>query len=376
MELSSTLRLSIVAALLVNAGVLLYLLPSLWLMLLLLAPQTALLVLLLRLPRSEKVPKIELLGLQSVYEETGSALQRVQTLLAELMPLWDGQLGVVKGQVNEAIVEMADTFGRLGTRLTQLHDGHDGGRQSLIVTTLNQSQQQLESIVATLNRTQEFRASLLEQIGGIAGFTQSLREMADQVASIADQTNLLALNAAIEAARAGDAGRGFAVVADEVRKLSTLSGKTGKNIRATVDTVSKAIEKADQTSEAFAEEEQQLVTTAREAARVILQGFSSAANAMQQELTALEEERSLVATDINSVLVNLQFEDRFNQILSSLQQDIQRMQQVSSASVEQIPQLEEWMQEYATTFTTPEQHLQANPAMQPAMASNSAITFF
>src|SRR5690606_15364422 len=142
--------------------------------------------------------------------------------------------------------------------------------------------------------------------------------------------NLLALNAAIEAARAGDAGRGFSVVADEVRKLSNQSGDTGKQIRETVKTVTDAIHKAEALSHTFAERELALVSDSSQLADQIVARFADTSRALQDSLCQLRDERGQIEADLATLVVNLQFQDRVDQIMSHVDADMRRLRDCSA----------------------------------------------
>ena len=64
---------------------------------------------------------------------------------------------------------------------------------------------------------------------------QAISEAITIIDQIAFQTNILSLNAAVEAATAGEAGRGFAVVAAEVRNLASRSAEAAREIKDLVE---------------------------------------------------------------------------------------------------------------------------------------------
>jgi methyl-accepting chemotaxis protein len=316
---------------------------------------------------------------QTALDEAQASVEQVQKthvgfrrFLAAVLPRWATNLTLVREQTREAIENLVLRFSSLSQRIgSSRRDAHD---EDIVIDTIAQAETGLGEIVATLDRTQEFRQAIVDQIAGIARHSGDLKEMAEHVAEIATQTNLLALNAAIEAARAGEHGRGFAVVADEVRKLSTQSGSAGKKIRETIDTVSHTIASAISMAADFTEQERGLVQASRDKAAAIVGRFQATADALEASVAALRQEQATVDADIQEVLVNLQFQDRVQQIVNHVLDDIARAE--SAAAGKAPPDAEAWLELLSSTYTTLEQQALHRGAKSAAPVATSEITFF
>jgi methyl-accepting chemotaxis protein len=302
----------------------------------------------------------------------------LRQLVGGVLPLWGQHLLLARGQIGEAINGLAGGFAALSQRLVSQSPQHSQAQSGRAIETIQRAESGLQQITAALLQTQEYRSLLLAEIDRIASHTHELSRMAGQVGKIADQTNLLALNAAIEAARAGEAGRGFSVVADEVRKLSSESGETGKLIRQTVDTVTEVINKAQDLSASFAEREQAVVAESQQRVEQIIGDFNQTASMLQSSLSELQDERQLVEAEINQLVMHLQFQDRVDQIMGHVGDDIQHLTQALSMQAEtgELPAVADWLERLSSTYTTLEQHELHGGRSAAPVSTSTSITFF
>jgi methyl-accepting chemotaxis protein len=152
--------------------------------------------------------------------------------------------------------------------------------------------------------------------------------MAEDVATIAVQTNLVALNAAIEAAHAGASGSSFAVVAQEVRKLSAMSGETGKRIAAKVRIISEAIVSSRKAAEESTQQESESMADSQMLIASVLSDFKAVTDGLVHSADLLKRESIGIKSEISQALVQLQFQDRVNQIIGHLKGNIERFPQM------------------------------------------------
>ena len=245
----------------------------------------------------------------------------------EVISVWARQVESVRGDCEQAIVELSGRFSGIVDKLGVAVDASNQSAQSAdgtegLAGMFARSEASLREVTGSLRAAHGRGNEMLSDVGNLAQFVERLREMSESVASIAHQTNLLALNATIEAAHAGEAGRGFAVVANEVRKLSAISGETGREMGRQVTAINDAIHAAIAAADSFARQDAASVGVAETAIDRVLDDFRRATGNLSNAAERLRSTGVDIRGEVAEALVLLQFQDRVSQILSHVRDNI------------------------------------------------------
>ncbi|MFC7534204.1 methyl-accepting chemotaxis protein [Actinoplanes sp. GCM10030250] len=292
-------------------------------------------------------------------------------------PVWTAQIDSSRTQMESAVGQLTETFGgiveHLDSVLTSSSGALDDGRGG----TFDRSRERLGDVVGTLDNALAVKRQAVAELHSLLGLNEELRRMSGEVTRIAAQTNLLALNAAIEAQRVGEAGAAFGVVALEVRQLADRSQNTSERMIEKVDRVAEAIAAVLATAEASAEQESTAVVHANGEVQAVLDDLMTMLSRMQDSSQQLEQAAVGIRGEISESLVNLQFQDRVNQMLEHLQDNIGRFPEVAAAAASGVAPLDArpLLEELASKYTMAEEH-QAHSSGSATKVSESEITFF
>ena len=298
------------------------------------------------------------------------------------MDRWSRHIELARQQTEQACVELTNDFKAILDRLGVMLDAHRGDAAGGVVSVIEGARDDLGGMLDRVREASEAQKPLLREFESRAQVTADLKRMAGAVADIANQTNLLALNAAIEAARAGESGRGFAVVADEVRKLSDQSGALGKQIQSKVDAVNQATTLAVATAGRMSDENDALMKTSEATISGVLGRFRDVVQGLSASSQAMAEGSQSVRQQVESVIVQLQFQDRTSQILQAVRHDVERLlarvrEQQTRIERREAPEsfdAQAWIAELEKSYTTLEQHEASSSAH--GRAAPDEITFF
>lgn len=284
----------------------------------------------------------------------------------EVLPVWNRQIESARKQSEVAVKDLAKQFGGISMRLNEAiqasvsysNDGvnnigkRDDGASGMI------SQQELAEMLDTLREAIDVKSVLLDKINELKGQTNDMKEVVSSVMSVSRKTEVLAINASIEARRAGAQGKSFGVVAQEVRKLSEQSEKmvhdVGDRIQLLEQKMDDVIAQTNMNANGPEDLSQQSNKTMS-----LYERFRTLALSLSKSSEILLVESSNIKTEINEILVALQYQDKTSQILIHVTDDMSSLhdhleKNLATQTFNTID-IEGWMEKLYSTYTMVEE---------------------
>lgn len=274
-------------------------------------------------------------------------------LLTKVLPVWHAHVQTVQTQIDEAVGELIASFSSVTDQFEAAGFKGAGGQSeqrdnaAAMLAMCEQRLQEVVTLISALNSTKgQVHASMTELLKA----THDLQAMAQGVAQIAAQTNLLAINAAIEAAHAGDAGRGFATVAKEIRNLSQSSADTASKIKDRISRVTSIMQSASETAVMASEREEEAIEKSGQVVEDVLGHMRN----LSTEAETMLERGNVIRNHVERLIMSLQFQDRVNQVISVIDNDIQRLNgQIAQGDA--VPEADAWLTDLKQQYTMREQ---------------------
>ncbi len=301
-------------------------------------------------------------------EDVSAPPSALASLLGGVLPVWRQHVDSVRHQTDEAVGTLVGSLGSITEQFDAAGFRSDtGGDEASAAHLLAQCEQKLQPVIATMNDISSSKNAIADSVKELLATTAELQAMADDVARIAQQTNLLAINAAIEAARAGESGRGFAVVAGEVRRLSNDSGDTARRITQRIGQVMSIVAQTSEAAVRSAEHDGQAIAVSG----TVVQDVLGHVRALSHESQAMLERGQVIRSNIESLMVGLQFQDRVSQVCGAVDQDMTRLQQAVEAG-QPLPHPGQWLDDLQRSYTMRDQRQSHGAAGTGAAASAGA----
>ncbi|MDV3504207.1 methyl-accepting chemotaxis protein [Marinobacter sp. M-5] len=310
--------------------------------------------------------------------------QQFTDSVTELLPLWNQLLNGGRETMEQAVVDLSQKFESICDQLSVATGEGTRGTDTVLSEVTRSAESTFRQLLGLLEAGGSRDQQTFERVEALSESTSLLDNFATEVRKIAEQINLLALNAAIEAARAGEAGRGFSVVAGEVRSLAARSSEAGDRISEVVGRVSHQIGETVTLVQSNIDDSISARRKLQSAIDETLADIASKVDGLTEVNYSLMRSGVSVQDDIRDVIIQLQFQDHFSQILSHVTGSVDDVHVLACSRNSEAPgtfensvtKLADQLRSRTTTAFERESLAGGTPGRPCQAAASSELTFF
>lgn len=244
------------------------------------------------------------------------------------------QLRQTSTQIENSVVEVCNSFQGIAQRAQETvarttgflgHNGKQGADARSFESLIENCSTTLVKILSVTEEAGDVSRRAIERIQQMDKASQQISAAILQLEQIAGGNKILALNARIEAARAGSHGAGFAVVAMEVISQTEKSQQVNAQVNDLIDNLRALAESTLDDLQRMTDKDQKRVEQCRREVDESLVDLQGAHGDMKRMLTSMTEDGALLASDIGAAVRGLQFQDRTNQRIAHVVEDLETL---------------------------------------------------
>jgi hypothetical protein len=257
-----------------------------------------------------------------------------------ILPVLSAQLRETAGQVEDAVVAVCGNFGAIAartqasvTRTTRFlgDQGSGTGERVDIETLIEASGQTLKTLLDRLGRAGEKSACAIEKLRAVELARKRIVDAIAGLANIALGNKILAVNARIQAAVLGSQGAGMTAVSNEISAHARETAAIAELVETISRDLSVVLSSAMLDLEETASADRISIQTSHMDVEHTMGQFRTTLNSTREFIGAMVIEGETLSADIFGAVRSLQFQDRTNQRILHVTEEIGRIHDSLSA---------------------------------------------
>lgn len=251
-------------------------------------------------------------------------------LVEQVLPVWLRQIEAARQHAEQSTGEILQAFTSIDQRLEEavrLAESSSADLSGATVDALiDDNDAVLTSLLEPVRQAIGQRDEALTEVEQVGAAIDEMRQGAARVRQLARRINMVAINAAVESARAGSRAGSFAVLAEEVRGLAQQSAADAGRLLSQSARLEERLSGLRLLAATRDSSDEELRAQADASARRAIGGLLESVGQIGRSSRGLREAGGQVRADVERVLMGFQAQDRFNQMLGSITEDMQRLQ--------------------------------------------------